>query len=42
MNIENFVNNFRVQKKWIVTTDVKKQLRILVVSGQINEAKFFS
>jgi hypothetical protein len=41
-NIENFVNNLESRKSEVfVTTDVKKQLKMLVDSGEINEAKFF-
>jgi hypothetical protein len=41
MNIENLVNNLESRKSEVfVTTDVKKQLKMLVDSGEINEAKF--
>jgi hypothetical protein len=42
MNIENLVNNLDSRKSEVfVTTDVKKQLKMLVDSGEINEAKLF-
>jgi H2-forming N5,N10-methylenetetrahydromethanopterin dehydrogenase-like enzyme len=42
MNIENLVNNLESRKcEVFVTTDVKQQLKILVDSREINEAKFF-
>jgi hypothetical protein len=41
MNTEDIVNNSEFRKSEIfVTTDVKKQLKMLVDSGEINEAKF--
>jgi hypothetical protein len=40
MNIENFENNLESRKSEVfVTTDVKKQLKMLVDSGEINVAK---
>ena len=42
MSIENLVKNLESRKSELfVTTDVKKQLKMLVNSGDINEAKFF-
>jgi hypothetical protein len=42
MNIENLVNSLVSRKSEVfVTTDVKKQLKVLVDSGEITKAKFF-
>jgi hypothetical protein len=42
MNIENLVYNLESRKSEVlVTTDVTKQLKMLLDSGEINEAKFF-
>jgi hypothetical protein len=42
MNIENLVNNLESRKiEVFINTDVKKQQKMLVDSGEINEAKFF-
>jgi hypothetical protein len=42
MNIENLVNNLDSRKSEVfVTTEVTKQLKMLVDSGEVNEAKFF-
>jgi hypothetical protein len=41
MNIENLVNNLDSRKSEVfVTPDVRKQLKMLVDSGEVNEAKF--
>ena len=42
MTIENLLNNLKLKKQErFVTSDVKKQLEILVESGEIAEEKFF-
>jgi hypothetical protein len=42
INIENLVNNLESRESEVfATTDVTKQLKMLVDSGEINEAKFF-
>jgi hypothetical protein len=42
MNIENLINNLESRKSEVfVITDVKKQLKMLVDSEEINESKFF-
>jgi hypothetical protein len=40
MYIENHVNNLSRKSEVFVTTDVKEQLKMLVDSGEINEAEF--
>jgi hypothetical protein len=42
MNIKNLVNNLGSRKRDVfLTTEVTKQLKMLVDSGEIDEAKFF-
>jgi hypothetical protein len=42
MKIEDLINNLESRKSEVfLTTDVKKQLKMLVDSGEMNEAKFF-